>query len=338
LSILISEVPQAKWRLTMFRNVFTLVISGILVLLSTSSLFAQKYPDRPITLVIPMAPGDGLDVAGRLMGEELSKLLKVPVVPLNKPGATATLGTDMVVKAKKDGYTILLTNSASLVNAKVLQPEIVPYDPLKDLTPLGMSTVWPMVFVIRNNAPYKDLKELVEFMKKNPGKIRCGTAGVKSISDFNVELFKMLSGVEMTAVPFKGASPSVTAVVGGHVEAGSLTITPYLSHIRSGEVKAIVTSKTFSEFPDIPTLKQLGYNRDLIDVWGAFFTPAGVPPQVIETLVPALEKVVRDPEIYAKLAKAGMYQDYLPPDKLVMKMQDEYKIVEEVAKRYGMMK
>ena len=101
-----------------------------------SELFAQKYPDRPITLVIPMAPGDGLDIAGRLMAEELSKLLKVPIVPLNKPGATATLGTDMVVKAKKDGYTILLTNSASIINAKVLQPEIVPYDPFKDLTPL----------------------------------------------------------------------------------------------------------------------------------------------------------------------------------------------------------
>ncbi len=320
----------------MSRNVLIFMLSATLAVLSTSPSFAQKYPDRPITLVIPMAPGDGLDVGGRLMAEELSKLLKVPVVPLNKPGATATLGTDLVVKAKKDGYTILFTNSASIVNAKVLQPEIVPYDPFKDLTPLGMSTVWPMVFVIKSNAPYKDLKELVEYMKKNPGKIRCGTAGVKSISDFNVELLKMLSGVEMTSVPFKGASPSVTAVVGGHVEMGSLTITPYLSHIRSGDIKAIATSKAFTEFPDIPTLRQLGYNRDLIDVWGAFFAPAGVPPEVTEALIPALEKVARDPEISAKLVKAGMYQEYLPPDKVVTKMQEEFKIVGEVAKRYGM--
>ncbi len=320
----------------MLKNFLILTVSAALASLGPSLSSAQKYPDRPITLVIPMAPGDGLDVGGRLMAEELSKLLKVPVVPLNKPGATATLGTDLVVKAKKDGYTILFTNSASIVNAKVLQPEIVPYDPFKDLTPLGMSTVWPMVFVIKSNAPYKDLRELVEFMKKNPGKIRCGTAGMKSISDFNVELLKMLSGVEMTSVPFKGASPSVTAVVGGHVEMGSLTITPYLSHIRSGEIKAIATSKAFSEFPDIPTLRQLGYKRDLIDVWGAFFAPAGVPPEVTEALIPALEKAARDPEISARLVKAGMYQEYLPPDKLVMKMQEEFKIVQEVAKRYGM--
>lgn len=320
----------------MRKNSLFLFVSALLVFLTSSQSFAQKYPDRPITLVIPMAPGDGLDVGGRLMAEELSKLLKVPVVPLNKPGATATLGTDLVVKAKKDGYTILFTNSASIVNAKVLQPEIVPYDPFKDLTPLGMSTVWPMVFVIKSNAPYKDLKELVEYMKKNPGKIRCGTAGVKSISDFNVELLKMLSNVEMTSVPFKGASPSVTAVVGGHVEMGSLTITPYLSHIRSGEIKAIATSKAFTEFPDIPTLRQLGYNRDLIDVWGAFFAPAGVPAEVTEALIPAIEKVARDPEISARLVKAGMYQEYLPPDKVVIKMQEEFKIVGEVAKRYGM--
>ncbi|OGP54541.1 MAG: hypothetical protein A2162_10120 [Deltaproteobacteria bacterium RBG_13_52_11b] len=322
----------------MLRNIFIIMMLVALLLCGTSELYAQKYPDRPITLVIPMAPGDALDISGRLMAEQLSKLLKVPIVTLNKPGATATLGTDMVVKAKKDGYTILTTNSASIVNAKVLQPEIVPYDPFKDLTPLGMHSIMPMVFVIRSNAPYKNLKELVEFIKKNPGKIRCGTAGVKSISDFNVELFKMLTGVEMTPVPFKGASPSVTALVGGHVEVGSLTITPYLSHIRSGEVKAIAISKDFPEFPDIPTLKQLGYQQDLLNVWNSFFAPAEVPTEVTEILVPAIEKVVRDRAIYSKLAPMGIYQEYLPPDKLIIRMQEEFKLVEEVAKRYGIMK
>jgi tripartite-type tricarboxylate transporter receptor subunit TctC len=322
----------------MLKNLFIIMMSVILLFCGASGLFAQKYPDHPITLIIPMAPGDGLDIAGRLMAEELSKLLKVSVVPLNKPGATATLGTDMVVKAKKDGYTILLTNSASIVNAKVLQPEIVPYDPFKDLTLLGMTTVWPMIMVIRKDAPYKDVKELVEYAKKNPEKIRCGTAGVKSISDFNVELFQMLTETKITTVPFKGASPSVTALVGGHVEAGSLTITPYLPHLRSGEVKGIALSKNFPEFPNIPTLKQMGYKQDLIDVWSAFFAPAGLPQQVVETLVPAMEKVIRDPAIYAKLAEVATFQEYLPPDKLLIKMQEEFKLVEEVAKRYGMMK
>ena len=317
---------------------FIMMMSFFLLLCGTSELLAQKYPEHPITLVIPMAPGDGLDIAGRLMAEELSKVLKVSVIPLNKPGATATLGTDIVVKAKKDGYTLLLTNSASVVNAKVLQPEIVPYDPFKDLTPLAMSTVWPMIIVARKDAPYKDVKEMVEYAKKNPEKIRCGTAGVKSISDFNVELLQMLTDTKMTVIPFKGASPSVTALLGGHVETGSLTITPFLPHMKSGEVKGMVVSRTFPEFPNIPTLKRLGYKQDLIDVWAGFYAPAGVPSQVIETLAPAMEKVIRDPAVYAKLAAVGTYQDYLPADKLSAKMQEEFKVVEEVAKRYGMMK
>jgi len=285
-----------------------------------------------------MAPGDGLDISGRLMAEELSKLLKVPVVPTNKPGATATLGTDMVVKAKKDGYTILFTNSASIVTAKVLQPEIVPYDPFKDLTPLGMSTIWPTVIVTKKDAPYKSLKDLVEYARANPEKVRCGTPGVKSITDFNIELLQMLAEIKLTVVPFKGASPSVTALLGGHTDIGSLALTPYLPHLRSGEVKGLATSKNILGFPDIPTLKQLGYKQDLIQVWGAFFAPAGVPKQVIDVLTPAIEKVAQDPAISSKLIEAGMYQEYLPPDKLIIKMHDEFKLVEEVAKRYGIMK
>lgn len=322
----------------MQKNILTFLTLLVFLFCSTTLVIAQKYPDKPITLVIPMAPGDGLDVVGRLMAEELSKLLKVPIVPMNKPGASATLGTDMVVKAKKDGYTILLTNSAAIVNTKVLQPEIVPYDPFKDLTPLGMSTVWPMVFVIRSDAPYKNLNELIEYIKKNPGRVRFGTAGVKSISDFNVELFKVLTGIEVISVPFKGASPSVAALVGGHIEVGSLTLTPYITHIKSGEVKVIIISKKFPEFHDIPTLKQLGFKEDLINVWSAFFAPSGVPAEVTDTLIPAIEKVVKDPSINAKLAPLGIYQEYLPPDKLLIKMREEYKLVEEISKKYGMKK
>jgi len=322
----------------MLKRIFILVITPFLIFCSASQLFAQKYPDRPITLIIPMAPGDALDICGRLMADELSKLLKVLVTPLNKPGATATLGTDMVVKAKKDGYTILLTNSASIITAKVLQPEIVPYDPFKDLTPLGMFNYMPMIIVIPKDAPYKNVKELVEYAKKNPDKIRCGTAGVKSISDFNVELFQILTETKITTIPFKGATPSVTALLGGHIEVGSLTITPYLSHMRSGVVKGIVVSKNFPEFPNIPTLKQLGYKQDLIDVWNALFAPAGVPTEVTEILVPAIEKVVRDPAISSKLAEMGIYQEYLPPDKLLVKMQEESRMVEEIAKKFRMVK
>jgi tripartite-type tricarboxylate transporter receptor subunit TctC len=322
----------------MLKRMSILVMGTIFLLLGASEIFAQKYPDRPITLVIPMAPGDGLDIAGRLMGEELSKLLKVPIVPLNKPGATATLGTDMVVKAKKDGYTILLTNCASLVNAKILQPEIVPYDPFKDLTPLGLCTVVPLIIVARKDAPYKNVKELVDYAKKNPGKIRYGTSGANSTGDLNVWLFQMFTRVEMIMVPFKGASPAVTALLGGHIDVVSIAITPLLSHLRSKEIKGIVISKKPPEFPDIPTIKQLGYSHNLLDSWNAYFAPSEVPTEITETLVPAIENVVRNPAIASKLADLGIQSEYEPPDKIFIRMSEEYKVVEEIAKKFRMVK
>lgn len=322
----------------MTKPIFILVTLFILVLGSTPCLFSQVYPDRAINLIISMAPGDGVDVVGRLLAEEMAKSLKVPIVPMNKPGAAGGVGTDMVVKAKNDGYTVLLTPSASIIYNKVLHPQDVHYDSFKDLTPLGLSTITPALIVVRNDAPYKDFKEMMEYAKKNPGMVRCGTPGVGSVSDFDMEIIKTLAGVNITIVPFKGASPAITAVLGGHVDAVIAAIGPLISHVRSGKVKGVLISDKFSEFPDIPTLKQLGYQQDLLGIWFAFFGPFGISPQIKETLVLAIEKAVKDPVISSKLAQLGMIQEFEPPEKLLTRMQEEYKMVEEIAKRSGMVK
>ena len=259
----------------MLKNIFALVVMTLLLLVGTAELFAQEYPNRAINLVIPMASGDSLDVIGRIMADKLSKVLGVPIITLNKPGGGATVGTDMVAKAKKDGYTIILTHSAPMVNAKVLEPETVSYDPFKDFTPLGLTHYVPMIIVVRSDASYKNFKELLEYGKKNPGKIRCGTAGVKSTGDFNAELFKTLTLTELTVIPFKGASPGVTALLGGHIDILSVSFPVLITYLRSGDMKGIVISNSSPEFPEIPTFKQLGYKQNLFDVWNAFFAPAG---------------------------------------------------------------
>jgi len=322
----------------MGKIILALLSAAVFLFGSASGLLGQEYPDKSINLVIPMAPGDGLDVSGRLMAEELGKLLKVSIIPMNKPGATGTVGTDAVAKAKKDGYTILFTNSASILYTKVLHSENVPYDSFKDLTPLGLATISPVLIVVGSDAPYKNFKELIEYAKKNPGKVRCGTPGVGSVSDFNVEIIKSLTGAEITIVPFKGASPAVTALLGGHVEAIATAAGPLISHMRSGKMKGIVTSSKFPEFSDIPTLKQLGYQQDLLGVWFAYFSPAGTPAPITGTLVSAIEKVVQDSAISSKLAQLGMVQEFEPPEKLLTRMHEEYKMVEEIAKRTGMVK
>jgi len=322
----------------MSRRISVLMILAMVVFGYASEPAAQMFPDRPITLVLPMAPGDGIDVAGRLMGDELSKLLKVSVVPLNKPGAAATAGTDFVVKSKKDGYTILFTNNASVISTKILQPETVPYDAFKELTPLALVTQNPSLVAVRSDAPYKNFKEMVEFAKKNPGKVRCSTMGVGSVGHFDVEIVNMLAGADIPMVPFKGAVPSVTAALGGHVEAVASAIGPQIAHFRSGELRPILTSIKVSEFPNVPTLKELGYSQELLGIWFAFFAPSDLPPEVRTALVSAIEKVAKDPSVAGKLGNLGMVQDYEAPDKLTERMKAEYKLVEEIAKKTGMIK
>jgi tripartite-type tricarboxylate transporter receptor subunit TctC len=322
----------------MSKNIPILILITMLIFGSALNLFAQDYPDRPITLVIPMAPGDAVDISGRLIVDELTKLLKVPVTPLNKPGAGGVVGTDLVVKSKKDGYTILLANNSALISAKILNPENVPYDALKDLTPLGMCTVAPTLITVKNESPYKNLKDLVEYAKKNPGKIRCGTPGVGTLADFNVPIIEKLTGAKMTIVPFKGASPSVSALLGGHVETVASAITPVINHLRSGELRGVVISKKLPEFPDIPTLKQLGYQQDLFGIWIAYFAPPGIPNQIKETLVSAIEKVAKDPMISSKMAKMGLVYEFEPPEKVLASMVEEYKMSEEIAKKFGLVK
>jgi tripartite-type tricarboxylate transporter receptor subunit TctC len=320
------------------RTLLSLLATVVLVAGAAPHADGQSYPSGPITLVIPLAPGDATDVSGRAMADELAKLLKVPVVPVNRPGAGMAIGTDSVVKAKKDGYTILLTPNAALVSARILNPESVTYDPVKDLTPLGLTTRTPILIAVREDAPYRSFPEMVEFAKKNPGKVRVGTVGTGSVGHLNVEMINSLTGAGLTMVPFKGGAPGITALLGGHVEGGAFSLGALSSHVKSGAVRGMVVSNAFPGFPDIPTLSQLGYRQNLLGVWLAFFAPAGVPAEVTKTLVPAIEKVAKDPAIAAKLVSLGILQDYVPPEKVGAEIREEHRVVEELAKKAGLVK
>jgi tripartite-type tricarboxylate transporter receptor subunit TctC len=313
-----------------------LSIAGLMTM--AVHLRAQSYPNQSINLVIPLAPGDAADVASRTMGDELSKLLKVPIVAVNRPGGGMTIGTDSVVKAKKDGYTILLTTNAALVSNRILNPETASYDPLKDLTPLGFSSRTPILIAVRQDAPYKTFGEMVEFSKKNPGKVRVGTVGPGSAGHLNVELINSLAGAGLTVVPFKGGAPGITAILGGHVEGVAFSLGALSSHLKSGALRGVVMSSQFPDHPEIPTLRQLGYRQNLLGVWFGFFAPAGVPSEVTKMLVPAIEKAVKEPAVATKLLSLGIVQEYQPPEKLVAEIREEHKIVEEIAKKAGLTK
>ena len=312
------------------------VAAAIASLLSCIGVCAQDYPRGAINLVVPLAPGDGADIAGRNLSEGLAKLLKVPVVVVNRPGAGMALGTDSVAKAKKDGYTLGLTTNGALTIRRVLDPATATYDPGKDITHLGLAMRTPSILAVGSGAPFRNFAEMVEYSKKNPGAVRVGTAGAGSVGDFCLAIINSVTGAGFTAVPYTGASPAVTALRGGHIEGIILSLGVVSPHLRSGAMKGMAISSKFPAFADVPTLAELGYRQNLLGVSLFFIVSSGVPAEVSNALLPAIEKVVKDPVIAAKHLTMGWVQEYLSPEKVAAEMRDELRMVEEVARQRGM--
>jgi tripartite-type tricarboxylate transporter receptor subunit TctC len=300
----------------------------------TSSLQAQTYPRQPIQLIITLAPGDGLDVTGRAIAEQLGKILKTPVVPMNKPGGGGTMGVDYVVKGKKDGYNILYVNS-SLIYTYALNPEIIPYNPFQDLEPVCLAGAVPLLIAVQAESPWKSFQELMDYMKKNPGKVRGSSSGIGSIGHFCYEVVRMETGADITMIPYKGAMPGFTALLGGHVEVGIPSLSVISPHLASGKIRALLTSKKIPEHPDIPTLTELGYKRDMPSVWNAAFVPIGVADSVKKILDSAFEKAIKTPDVVNTMQKIGYVQDYKPGEEFKKSMLEEYAIVKELSKTVG---
>jgi tripartite-type tricarboxylate transporter receptor subunit TctC len=292
---------------------------------------AQAWPKGPITVVVPLAAGDGGDTTVRAMGEELSHELQVPVLVSNRPGAGGALGVQGVIAAKKDGYTLLFTQNSPLTIRRVLEPQAAAYDPLKELTPLAITTRSPTVLVVRKDAPFNTFAELVAHAKKTP--VRLGTAGPGSAGDLSVQVINSVAGTDIGSIPYKGAAPAVTDALGGQVEGVILALGAVSAHLKSGALKPIALSNAFPELPNVPTLKKLGYKQDMLGVWFAWMMPAGTPPEVAQALVPALQKATRNPAIAQRLQPLGLVQDWEPAAKVTSEIQSEYDTVSDVNRR-----
>ncbi len=304
--------------------------------LNTSLVQAQPYPTRPITLVIPMIAGAAMDSVGRILSEELTKILGTPVIVVNKPGASTALGTDSVVKSKKDGYTILLANTSSVIYAKISNPSLVPYDSFKDLEPLGLYCFFPFVLAVRQDAPWKTFNELLDYSKKNPGKVRVCTAGQLSTGHFGLEIIQHLTGAQFTHIPVKGNIPLF--LLGGNVEALYDAVILAIPHMEAGKMRFLLLSKKMSRYPNVPTVADLGYKQEVPFGLAGLFCPAGIPEEVKKVLVPAIEKVSKNQEIKTKLEKMGFIVDYKSPGDLRKMMEKEYATAQEIAEKIGLQK
>src|SRR5512143_3899876 len=190
------------------------VILGVLTILVCSS-HAETLPTQPIQMVITLAPGDTLDLTGRAISAEMSKILGTPVIPINKTGGAGTVGADFVAKGKKDGSTILYINS-NIIYSYASNPENVPYNPFQDLEPLCLAVSVPLLLAVQPDSPWKSFQELIGYMKQNPGKIRGSSTGVGSVGHFGYEVIRAETGADIEMIPFKGAAPGIAALIGGH--------------------------------------------------------------------------------------------------------------------------
>lgn len=299
---------------------------------------AQPFPAGPIGIVVPLAPGDAADIAARALGEEISRLLKTPVLVINRPGAGGAVGTNSVVQARKDGHTILFAQNSALTFRAVLDPQSVTYDSLRDLVPLGVSSSTPSVLVVRSDAPYKNFAELIEYSKGRPGQVRLGHPGVGSVGDFCVQLINALTGAQIVPVPYTGAAPAVSALHGGHIEGVVLSLGVLGPHLKSGAFRGLVTSSRYAEFSDTPTMRELGYREELFGIWFSFYAPAGVPEYARKALVGAIEQAVTSPALTARLALLGILQSYGTPEQATAAIREEFVRVSELASKAGLRK
>ncbi|OGP62763.1 MAG: hypothetical protein A2169_13150 [Deltaproteobacteria bacterium RBG_13_47_9] len=275
---------------------------------------AQRYPDRPIQIVVPFGVGGPNDIIARLVGDQLGKELKVPAPILNKPGAGGALGTSFAAQAKKDGYTLLVTSHASFITA-IIQPKNVNYDMEKDFEPLGKVAGLASAVLVKSNAPWKDLGELFNHIKKNPKTLSCGIAVVGTVPHF-LWLTLNSMGFETNGVIVANDPEGISYLKGGHVDMLILSVHPVAPHLQDKSFRglAVTTEKRVKDFPEIPTFPEAGLPEiGFFPQFSGFFAPAGTPQPVLEILSSGLEKAMKEPVVVDKLEKMHYSAEFQGP-------------------------
>lgn len=268
----------------------------------------DKFPERPLRLVVPFAPGGVNDIIGRRWAQEMSRALGHNIIVENRSGASGAIGAMEVVRAKPDGYTLLIANTTTHVLNPLGNPKLG-YDPLKDFTALGIITLVPTGVAVHPSLPVKNLKGLIAFAKKNPGQLSFGSAGTGSITHLTGELFKKLNGgLNIVHVPYKGAGPGLTDLVAGHIPMYTPTISPApLEYHKAGRIRmlAICAEERLKAVPDVPTAPEAGMPELVVQAFNAIFMPAGVPRPMVDVLGQANRKVLANAGMQDFLRKAG---------------------------------
>jgi len=308
-----------------FKKGFLLITLILGFLGWTQGAQAQEFPARPITLLISMMPGAGVDLGARMIAQGATKILGQEIIPVTKTGGGGSVAAGILANSKGDGHTLLAGTHGALTNVPHL--ESVAFDPLKDFIPVIQYGSLITGIVVRSDSPHKSFKDLIEFARKNPGKVSFGTPGIGIAPHLAMEIVKLEEKVDIPLIPFPGATPTLTALLGGHVSACGVSTSGFLPHLRAGKVKVLATTgdKRIEVIPDVPTLFELGYPQGVLIEIYLITAPKGTPTAVVKTLEGAFRKAMETPEFRALAENLYMYvEDPLSGQKLKEFIEDQY--------------
>lgn len=285
---------------------FRMLIASAFALAVAVPAAAQTFPTKLVRLIVPLAPGGNVDITARAIAPEIAQVLGQQMIVENRAGASGQIGAEFVAKAPPDGYTLLMASSSLMSNGPAVNPKLS-YDILKDFAPVGRVSEVPLVIVVHPSLPVKTTKQFIALAKARPGELTMASSGVGTTSHLIAELFHISSGIKMLIVPYKGAGPAVTDLLGGHVQSRIDQITSSMQYIQSGRLRAIAvtTARRAKQLPDLPTIAESGIPGFDASTVTAVLAPSATPPEILQRLNAALVKALANPALVERLFAMG---------------------------------
>ncbi len=295
---------------------------------------AQTYPDRAVRVIVPFAAGGGSDTVGRAIAQKLQDKFGQPFVVENRTGAGGSIGANQVAKAAPDGYTLLLGSSSEISQYPNVKADI-PYNSVKDFAPIAAVATVPLALAVKQDLPVKSVAEIIDYAKKNPGKLNYGSAGPGSTTHLAVALFTSMTGTDMTHVPYKGSAPVITDLLAGTLDLSISTMPAVLPHANGGKIKivAVSTAQRAKAMPEVVTIEEGGVKGYATGLWTGVLAPAGTPPQIIATLNAAVNEALKSDDLKALLAKQGAEPTGGTPQQFADEIKRDLAIWNDVAKK-----
>jgi len=313
-----------------------MIAAALLLVCATGSMQAQDFPSRPIRIVIAFPPGGPTDFVGRLLADKMKDILGQPVLIENKAGANGAIGADFVAKADPDGHTIFLTTVGAVAITPNMRTDL-PYDTLRDFAPISLVVRNTTILVVKPDMAANSAKDLAEMAKQKPGAIPFASTGVGSMPHLALELYQAAAGIKFVHVPYRGAAPALTDLLGGQVQALFADLPVLMANIQGGKLKPLgaASAQRNPKMPNVPTLIEQGYADTVADNWYGLLAPAKTPPAVVAKLNTALVAALNDPGIREKLVQSGAVPSPTTPAEFGKVLKDELARWGKVVKAKG---